>query len=275
MLKSFVSELIQCFLEAQGIKHKTCVEYNHAQNRSAEAWIKHLQQVARTLLMGSQLPTSACGHMVLLVNAILQLWPVLGMKDPPKVLLEGVKPSISYLRVFGCAVYVPIPPNKQTKLGLQRMLAIYVGYKSPSIICYLDPKTGQMFQACLADCVFDKLDFPCLGEMTKQRGQTGGGNLVPRKDWLFLPRDGPPVSNRMLDAGCVKLFVRETIDLTNIAEKAPDLIAPVQGVTQAVGTGSKVMNAPATIECWKRHSKDCGSAQTTWLSAWFEEQAGQ
>ena len=246
--QEFVSESMRRFLEAQGIEHETCVEYNHAQNGSAEAQIKRLQQVARTLLMGSRLPASAWGHAVLHANAILQLWPVLGMKESPKELLEGVKPSISHLRVFGCAVYVPIPPSKRTKLGPQRMLGIYVGYESPSIIRYLDPKTGQMFRARLADCVFDELVFPCLGEMTEQRGQTSGGDLEPRKDWLFLPRDGPPVSTRAPDAGRVESFVRETIELTNIAEKAPDLMAPVQGVTRAIGIGSEVMNAPATID---------------------------
>jgi hypothetical protein len=56
---------MKMFLAAQGIIHETCIEYNHAQNGSAEGHIKSIQQVARTMLLGSQLPASAWGHAVL------------------------------------------------------------------------------------------------------------------------------------------------------------------------------------------------------------------
>ena len=51
--------------------------------------------------------------------------------------MTGFRPSISHLRVFGCAVYVPISPHYRRKLGPQHCLEIYVGFNSPSIICYL------------------------------------------------------------------------------------------------------------------------------------------
>ena len=49
----------------------------------------------------------------------------------------GHQPNISHLRVFGCAVYVPIAPMQRTKMGPQRRLGIYVGFDSPSIIRYV------------------------------------------------------------------------------------------------------------------------------------------
>ncbi|KAK4400822.1 Retrovirus-related Pol polyprotein from transposon RE2 [Sesamum angolense] len=54
-----------------------------------------------------------------------------------KFLVKDKEPNISHLEVFGCAVYVPIPPSRRTKMGPQRRLGIYVGFESPSIIKYL------------------------------------------------------------------------------------------------------------------------------------------
>jgi hypothetical protein len=42
-------------------------------------------------------------------------------------------------------------------------LGIYVGYKTPSIIKYLEPMTGDLHTARYADCVFDENYFPVLG----------------------------------------------------------------------------------------------------------------
>ena len=71
--------------------------------------------------------------------------------------------NISHLRIFGCAVYVPIAPTQRTKMGPQRRLGVYVGFDSPSIIRYLEPLTGDVFIAHFADCHFNESVFPSLG----------------------------------------------------------------------------------------------------------------
>jgi hypothetical protein len=48
-------------------------------------------------------------------------------------------------------------------MGPHRKLGIYVGYKSPSIIKYLEPLTGYLFTARYANCIFDEDNFPALG----------------------------------------------------------------------------------------------------------------
>ncbi|KAL0371809.1 UNVERIFIED_CONTAM: Copia protein [Sesamum calycinum] len=75
-----------------------------------------------------------------------------------KFLVKGKEPNISHLEVFGCAVYVPIPPPRRTKMGPQRRLGIYVGLSLPqllstllvinsllecNIISFLDPRTND------------------------------------------------------------------------------------------------------------------------------------
>ena len=79
-------------------------------------------------------------------------------------LVFGYQPDISYLRTFGCVVYVQIAPTHRTKMGPQRHLGIYVGLNSPSIIRYLEPLTGDIFTARFADCHFDEKNFPSLGK---------------------------------------------------------------------------------------------------------------
>ena len=48
-------------------------------------------------------------------------------------------------------------------MGPQKRLGIYVGYKSPSIIRYLEPVTGDIFMARFFDCHFNEDEFPALG----------------------------------------------------------------------------------------------------------------
>jgi hypothetical protein len=47
--------------------------------------------------------------------------------------------------------------------GPHKKLGIYVGFKSPSIIMYIEPMTGDLFTARLADSIFDEDHFLALG----------------------------------------------------------------------------------------------------------------
>ena len=71
--------------------------------------------------------------------------------------------QISHLRIFCCAVHVPIAPTQRTKMGPQRRLGVYVGFDSPSIIRYLEPLTSDVFTACFVDCHFNESVFLSLG----------------------------------------------------------------------------------------------------------------
>jgi len=47
-------------------------------------------------------------------------------------------------------------------MGPHRKMGIYVGYESPSIIRYLEPKTGDLFMARYTNSIFDEDWFPAL-----------------------------------------------------------------------------------------------------------------
>ena len=96
--------------------------------------MKCLQLIARPLLMKTKLPISAWGHAIMHAVNLVHIRPTAYHEYSPFQLVFGKPPNISHIRIFGCAIYVPIVPTHHTKMGPQRRLGIYVGYDSPSII---------------------------------------------------------------------------------------------------------------------------------------------
>jgi hypothetical protein len=83
-------------------------------------------------------------------------------------LVFGHEPNISYLRIFGCAVYISIYLPQHIKMGPQKRLGIYIGFESPSIIKYHELLIDDSFTTQFADCHFDETMFPALrGEITQ------------------------------------------------------------------------------------------------------------
>ena len=98
------------------------------------------------------------------VVALICIWSTTYHEYFPLQLILGKQPNISYLWTFGCAVYVPIAPTQSTKMGPQRILGIYVGFDSPSIIKYLEPLTNDVFITRFEDCHFNESVFFSLRE---------------------------------------------------------------------------------------------------------------
>ena len=139
----FTSKSFDTYCASLGIEVEHPVEYVHTQNGLAESLIKHIQIIARTLLLRTNLNDTAWGHAVLHVATLIRLRPTASLLQSPLQMVLGYKPDISRLRTFGYAVQVPIAPPKRTKMGPQRRLGIYVGFNSPSIIRFLEPTTSD------------------------------------------------------------------------------------------------------------------------------------
>ena len=106
----YVSKSFKAFCVASGINLETSVPYAH--NTNAENFVKLVQLVARPMLLRSNLNLSCWGHAVLHAGALLMYRPSAENDLSPYELGNGFAPSIVHLRIFGCAVYVPIPPPK-------------------------------------------------------------------------------------------------------------------------------------------------------------------
>jgi hypothetical protein len=104
----FTSRAFNDYCMALGIQVQHSVPYVHTQNGLAESLIKRIKLIARPLLHNCNLPTSYWGHAVLHAADLIQLRPTAYHTASPLQLVRGNPPSISHLRKFGCAVYVPI-----------------------------------------------------------------------------------------------------------------------------------------------------------------------
>ena len=230
----FTSQTFDDYCMSLGIEIEHSVPHVHTQNGLAEAFIKRLQIIARTLLMRTKLPVSAWGHAILHAAALIRLRPIANHQYSPLQLVFGKQPNISHLRIFGCAVYVPIAPPQRTKMGPQRRLGIYIGFDSPSIIRYLEPVTGDIFTARFADCHFDEIVFPPLG------GDKTVSSERRELSWVV-----PTMSHLDTRTKQSDIEVRRILHLQNIADTMPDAFTDTTKVTRS---HIPAANAPARID---------------------------
>jgi hypothetical protein len=119
-------------------------------------------------------------------------------------------------------------------MGPHRKLGIYVGYKSPSIIKYLEPLTADLFIAHHADCIFDEEHFLALGGDFKYQKE------CPEIDWnaITISASDPRTQE-------TKLQVRKIINLQHLANNLPDSFTDLKGVTKS---WKPARNVPERVE---------------------------
>jgi hypothetical protein len=230
----FSSKAFNDYCMALGIEVQHSVPYVHTQNGLAEALIKRIKLIARPMLQGCNLPTSCWGHAVLHAADLIQLRPTAYHSASPLQLVRGDPPSISHLRKFGCAVYVPISPPKRTSMGPHRKLGIYVGFQSPSIIKFLEPLTGDLLTARHADCIFNEDHFPALGGDYKYHTECQEINW----DAQHISKEDPRTKES-------ELQVQRILNLQNIADNLPDAFTAGKGVTKSY---IPARNVPERVE---------------------------
>ena len=223
----FHSHVFNEFCESYGISVEYSVSYIHQQNGLAENTIKRVQWIARTILLSSKLPTTAWGHAVIHAGQLIRYRPTSNNEYSPHQLLTSFPPNVSHLRVFGCAVFVPIPPSQRDKMGPQRQLGIYVGFDSTSIIRYLNPNTGDLFRGRLADCHFDETVFPSLG-----------GDSIERRELKFTGQE-----STMNDVATADTEVKKLIHLHTVAQLAPDAFNDTRDMLRS--TSKPILNIPS------------------------------
>ena len=94
--------------------------------------------------------------------SLIRIRPIAYHKYSQLQLAYGKESNISHLRIFRCAIYVPIARSQRTKMDPQRRLGMHFGYDSLLIIRYLKPLMGNVFTAQFVDCHFNETNFPTL-----------------------------------------------------------------------------------------------------------------
>ena len=193
-----------------------------------------MQWIARPLLLRTKLPLSAWRHALLHAGNLIRLRPIGDHDFSPLQIVSGSQPNISHLRVFGCAVYVSIPPKQRSKMGHQRRLGIYVGFLSASIIHYLESLTGNLFTARFADCHFDEYVFPPLGEDKPNSNK-----------WHEITWNTPSLLHLDPRTKQSELEVQRIIHLQDLADQLLDALTDPNKVLKS---HILAINAPAHIE---------------------------
>ena len=133
-------------LASKGIVSQRTVAYAHQQNGKSERYIRTIEEGGQALLADSGLPMSFWLDAVLTRQYLVNRLPTSTL--PPNVtpfesLMNGRKPDLSHLRVWGCDCYVAIPNETRGKAGPKRFRANFVGYEEHRIGWRVRDLTGK------------------------------------------------------------------------------------------------------------------------------------
>ena len=198
------------------------IAHTHIQNGLVGSFIKRLQLMARKLLMKTKLPTSTWGHAIMHAATLVHIRYTTYHEYSFSQLVIEKQSNISHLRIFGCAVYVPIVPTQSTKMGPQWRLGIYVGFDSSSIIRYLEPLTGEVFTARFTGCHFNESVFPSLG----------GEKPILEERWE-ITWNASTMSYLDPHTNQCELEVQMVIHFQNLTNQLPDAFIDTKKVTKS------------------------------------------
>jgi hypothetical protein len=150
------------FLVEKGISSDRTTHYSPESNGISERLNRTLLNMACTMLFGANLPnklwTEAISAAVYLKNRL----PHSSLRGDitPHEMWFGIKPSLSHLRVFGCAAHTHIPEERRKKYGdgkvnHRSVHTYFVGYdKSDAIYKIWHPANNSVVRA--RNVIFDE-----------------------------------------------------------------------------------------------------------------------
>lgn len=122
------------------------IPYTPQQNKVSERRNRYVMAMVRCMLDEKNLPkkfwTEAANTAVFLQNRLSSK----ALKDQtPFEVWYGFKPSLKFLKAFGCVYFAHVPQNKRDKLGKKAISGIFVGYSlvSKAYKVY-HPQNGRM-----------------------------------------------------------------------------------------------------------------------------------
>ncbi|MCO5564150.1 hypothetical protein L7F22_017806 [Adiantum nelumboides] len=152
----YMSDAFKDFLGKKGIKHQCTMPYTPQQNGVAERKNRSLMEMARCMLKAKSLPHKLWMEAVACAAHVLNRCPTRALRTiTPYESWYDRKPSVSYLRVFGCLAYAHIPQQLRGKLDDKAVKCIFVEYSSGSKGYRLyNPTTNKIFES--RDVIFAK-----------------------------------------------------------------------------------------------------------------------
>ena len=142
----YIAKDFEKTLIANNIRHEFSAPYSPHQNGTAERNWRSLFEIARGMIIGSDLPQSLWTYAVMAATHIRNRMYCQRIKDTPYHLLTGKKPNISKLHVFGSVCFAYCHDDKK-KLDPRSRRGIFVGYDkySPSYLIF-SPDTKKVMK---------------------------------------------------------------------------------------------------------------------------------
>lgn len=128
-MEKFVEGVFQTYFESRGIVHQHTAPYVHKQNGKAEHYIHTIKDTAQSLIAWAGLPLSFLGDAILTAQYLqncLSTSTLLAL-DTLYSIIEGKKPDLSYLRVWGCQCFVLYLGEIKAKRSPCCFKAIFIG----------------------------------------------------------------------------------------------------------------------------------------------------
>nr|AAS01934.1 putative Integrase core domain containing protein [Oryza sativa Japonica Group] len=129
----FFSNEFDLFCEEHGIIHERSPPYSPESNGIAERKNRTLTDLVNAMLDTAGLPKAWWGEALLTSNHVLNRVPNRNKDKTPYEIWIGRKPSLSYLRTWGCLAKVNVPITKKRKLGPKTVDCVFLGYAHHSI----------------------------------------------------------------------------------------------------------------------------------------------
>lgn len=121
------------YLKKNGIQRRLTVAYNPEQNGVAERKNRTLEEMARCLLINSELPSSFWAEAVSTANYIRNRCPTKALNGrTPYEAWTGKIPYVGYFREFGCKVFILERGPKKGKFEERGKKGIFLGYSEES-----------------------------------------------------------------------------------------------------------------------------------------------
>lgn len=152
----FTSNEFQSFCEEAGIVRHLTAPYSPQQNGVVERRNRTVAAMTRSLLKEKGMPAMFWGEAVRHSIYILNRVPTKVLKgETPYEAWKGKKPDLSFIRVFGCLVYVKVPKEMVQKLDDRSTKMVYLG-KEPGSKAHrmYNPSTGRL--SVSRDVVFEE-----------------------------------------------------------------------------------------------------------------------
>ncbi|KAJ9537911.1 hypothetical protein OSB04_030644 [Centaurea solstitialis] len=137
----FDNHLMEC-----GIVSQLTPPYTPQMNGVSERRNRTLLDMVRTMMGHSSLPVSFWGHALETAAHILNRAPTKSVEKTPYELWKGKKPNISFLKIWGCEVYVKRPTSEKLKPKSDK--CFFVGYPKTTVGYYFyNPEENKVFVA--------------------------------------------------------------------------------------------------------------------------------